>query len=632
MAPDIEEQLRPSEEDLPALGRVVRDVVHDYVIIPPEINALIDHPFVQRLRRVGQTSMTDVVFPGMSHNRFEHALGTMHLARTFWETAWLNTPPKVREEFAAALFESCENIYSSSSALPDNAYTTFIKDPSPPKAERFASAAVTACGLLHDVGQPPFSHALESFFLANLTLKDILTTEQLQLVDAQLEQQPQSHFHDVAGRFLLEYIDFETVRELPWAYIKHLLTAKLPEGSLEHALDSLISGRVDVKRIDYILRDAKHSGTEFGAIDHTRLMHSMELHVDERGWALGFDERATSAIESLLHARYQYYRWVLLHSHSVAANRMLAWAVDDLMILQREWKDRGIEPVSRRNLNYFLDVAGSTNSAERQRLASVDDVTIIEWLKEGLAQAHREQPTGLVKSFTALAQATIWRTPNWAPAWKTGVDYTDLAGELMEPLREALVRALEELKNETGPSAIATFRKLADIVRRRKVADLTTRRKLLDDMLHILDHEDPPRYLNSISSLLFGNRQKAMALWHERHLSGLMTGLTRENFSGTLPDGFWLLAYSPMETFVNIIHTLPIFSGNNRVNIRADLMINLEYVEQTRVQLHAIYVSTEAERMRIGRQSLYGPSLRECFLTLFPELVYRNLMKHFQTG
>lgn len=56
--------------------------------------------------------------------------------------------------------------------------------------------------------------------------------------------------------------------------------------------------------------------------------------------------------------------------------------------------------------------------------------------------------------------------------------------------------------------------------------------------------------------------------------------------------------------------------------------MNLALVEEVRVQLHAFYVSTEPDLMRIGRRSPYGPVLRECFVRVFPMLVYKNLVQH----
>ena len=58
----------------------IRDPVHGYIKITQEERAIIDSPFVQRLRRIHQLAGAYMVYPGGVHSRFEHVLGTMHVA------------------------------------------------------------------------------------------------------------------------------------------------------------------------------------------------------------------------------------------------------------------------------------------------------------------------------------------------------------------------------------------------------------------------------------------------------------------------------------------------------------------------------------------------------------------------
>ena len=55
--------------------------VHGNVLLSAEEVAIIDHPAFQRLRRVRQLGMAHMVFPGATHNRFEHSLGAVHVAQ-----------------------------------------------------------------------------------------------------------------------------------------------------------------------------------------------------------------------------------------------------------------------------------------------------------------------------------------------------------------------------------------------------------------------------------------------------------------------------------------------------------------------------------------------------------------------
>jgi len=98
--------------------KFIKDPVHGYVEVEAELLPLLDSPPVQRLRHVKQLGFSYLVYPGANHTRFEHSLGTMHLA----------------------------TILARHLAL----------DPAD-------VLLIGAAGLLHDIGHGPFSHTSEAF-------------------------------------------------------------------------------------------------------------------------------------------------------------------------------------------------------------------------------------------------------------------------------------------------------------------------------------------------------------------------------------------------------------------------------------------------------------------------------------
>ena len=106
--------------------KIINDPVHGFIKIPHEILFdVVEHRFFQRLRRISQTGLLSLVFPGATHTRFHHAIGAMHLMFTALETLKLKGIKISKEE------------------------------------EKSAMLAI----LLHDVGHGPFSHALESLLM-----------------------------------------------------------------------------------------------------------------------------------------------------------------------------------------------------------------------------------------------------------------------------------------------------------------------------------------------------------------------------------------------------------------------------------------------------------------------------------
>src|SRR3569832_2009622 len=101
----------------------IRDPRWNIIRIDPLSFELIDTPAFQRLRYVRQLGLAFLVYPGATHSRFEHALGTFHLARR-----------------TLALFEELDD------------YSAVGRD---------ECALTRTAALLHDIGHYPFSHALE---------------------------------------------------------------------------------------------------------------------------------------------------------------------------------------------------------------------------------------------------------------------------------------------------------------------------------------------------------------------------------------------------------------------------------------------------------------------------------------
>ncbi len=109
--------------------KVFNDPVHGFISIPNElIFDIIQHPFFQRLRRICQTGMTEMVYPGAKHTRFHHALGAMYLTQKAIETLRMKNVEISDEE----------------------------------------ANGVLCAILLHDIGHGPFSHTLEKTLIEGL--------------------------------------------------------------------------------------------------------------------------------------------------------------------------------------------------------------------------------------------------------------------------------------------------------------------------------------------------------------------------------------------------------------------------------------------------------------------------------
>jgi uncharacterized protein len=245
----------------------ITDPVHRYISFSAVERDLIDTSVFQRLRRIRQLAGAHLVYPSAQHSRFEHSLGTMHIAG-----------------------------YAGESLLRKG----FID--SEDKLQELRLAA-----LLHDVGHGPFSHLFEEVLESkcNMTHEDM---GKKVILESEISDVLSGHGYTPSDICRLSFGE-----------------------SRSSFLNEIIAGSLSADIMDYLPRDSLFTGAEYGKIDYHRLIASFEVvatgHLAINKSALySFESMLISRYEMFkavyFHKTVRSAEVMLLHSLAQADNHL----------------------------------------------------------------------------------------------------------------------------------------------------------------------------------------------------------------------------------------------------------------------------------------------------------------------
>lgn len=230
----------------------IYDSVHGFIHFNEIEQELIDSSVFQRLHYIHQLGISYLIYPGGTHTRFEHSLGTMYLAGLIFDQI-------AREK--------------------DRDYYRQI---------------IRLAALCHDLGHLPFSHVAEKALLENegheeWTLK-MIESKELQPI---WDKFPEKNAKEDVAKMALGEEKLTSLRPVTFT-------------PLEKVYSEIITGDFfGADRIDYLLRDAKATGLSYGLFDYAHLIEMLTI-VEGEGDTLiiAAYENGIESCEALLLSRY----------------------------------------------------------------------------------------------------------------------------------------------------------------------------------------------------------------------------------------------------------------------------------------------------------------------------------------
>lgn len=260
----------------------IRDPIHVFVRLDSQERIVLDSAPFQRLRHIHQLALTNLIYPGATHMRFEHSLGVMEIAARIYDK--VTARDRLTDDIRDLLPETSDD-----------------------DKLNYWRRVIRIAALCHDLGHLPFSHAAEADLLPEKWDHEKLTAEIIrsdEMTEIWKAMTPPLREEDIVKLA----VGPKKAKELTFS-------------NWEAILAEIITGDVfGADRIDYLLRDSYHTGVAYGKFDHYRLIDTLRIlpspptaQGESNEPMLGVEEGGLQSSEALLLAGYFMFSQVYFH-------------------------------------------------------------------------------------------------------------------------------------------------------------------------------------------------------------------------------------------------------------------------------------------------------------------------------
>lgn len=325
---------------------LVMDPIHGGISFFDHEKKILDHPLCQRMRHIKQNDILQFVFPGATHTRFEHCLGTMHVAGRIFKSMIRNYLANMGHlELTKKQIDSIQYCYG----------------------------CLRLAALLHDVGHMPFSHQFEESKAGQELLKNpsiantLWAGDLINLINCVPELLRHEHYsirvaYEIlnyaknSGDFPFEPNDVIGMMEDGFPSPSKIfcesavstlsILSKVPNIvksfssdkvglAIRELFKDIVSGEIDADKMDYLLRDSYFSGCNYGLynIDHLtqNICVGFDMDPSEPWVGIALNKKGLGALEDFVQSRFRMYLQVYGHKTVVGFKWLLREAVAEIL-------------------------------------------------------------------------------------------------------------------------------------------------------------------------------------------------------------------------------------------------------------------------------------------------------------
>ena len=326
----------------------IKDIVHDSIELTPIAKTIIDNPIFQRLRYLHQLGVCYLIFPNANNNRFEHSIGTYHLAGLMLEKIQKNSScTEINKSLIEIKF--IRNYLLKHFELDDNEESNlFLEKVNIALLDDYLIELIKIAGLVHDIGHGPFSHLFDEW------LHDIPDIKTSKLIDHESRSVILLENIITNGKIKLldeEYLLSEFIDGEAFEFISELINpnTNTPKNFIFQIISNSLNG-LDVDKLDYLYRDSFYlgSGTPY---DLSRVIS----HIQVINQNICFPEKISYEIYKVFRSRYDLHKQFYSHKTTICIEYMIRDILENLNPILKI-----SESIKNENIEKFIDLVDHT--------------------------------------------------------------------------------------------------------------------------------------------------------------------------------------------------------------------------------------------------------------------------------